>query len=606
MRNRPFTTSTITRSDDARPTWLQGGVGCLHNVDPICTRQDEAAPGPSHRVETRFIPGLSTAEAWWCTREQRGRLVSVADFAVLSASIRTLDENTPVSTAVAARRGTIVCVGSDAEVRDVCDASTTIVDGRGMHLVPGLVDAHIHPFWPELSRGANLTDCVDLATLRTALAKEHVEGQTGWVLGRGVEYGAFEGQGISGELLADAVGGAPALVVFMDGHTAVATPRALELAGIVGGETFSDESEVVLVDGVPTGELRELSAIDLVTRVVPPLSDRERYDQIVSLQQRLVAVGLTGVHAMDGEPAIFSQLREMEARGDLLTRAVVPLWQKPEMSMDEMRAQLPEHDARGVLWRCGVAKFFIDGVIDTGTGWLDEPDVYGAGIRPLWPEPDRYHAAVRLFAQAGWQCVTHAIGDRAVRASLDAYRAAGVRRGLRHRVEHLEVVKDAEVQRFAPEGVVASMQPLHMQWRTAAGDDAWSTRLGPERIARAWRTGDVLRTGACLALGSDWPVASFDPLLGMAWARLRRRPGEPDRLPWEPHQRLTPEQALRGYTSAPAAAVSEQSATGRIAPGFRADLTGLGADPVACPADELPDVAVRLTVVDGRAVYHRD
>jgi predicted amidohydrolase YtcJ len=147
------------------------------------------------------------------------------------------------------------------------------------------------------------------------------------------------------------------------------------------------------------------------------------------------------------------------------------------------------------------------------------------------------------------------------------------------------------------------MQPLHMRWRRADGGDEWARRLGRERVARGFRTGDVLRSGAIVALGSDWPVAPADPRYGLAWARLRRAPGVPDAPVFEPAQRLGAEDALAGYTTAPARVAGESGRSGRIAPGLRADLTGLGSDPVATPADELVDVPVRLTVVAGRVVH---
>jgi hypothetical protein len=252
-----------------------------------------------------------------------------------------------------------------------------------------------------------------------------------------------------------------------------------------------------------------------------------------------------------------------------------------------------------------MAKFFIDGVIDTGTGWLYEPDAEGAGTEPFWPDPDRYARAVKLFAQAGFQCVTHATGDRGVRAALDAYRDAGPhpqRRG-RHRVEHIETLQDHDLPRFAAEGVAASMQPLHMQWRRRDRTDSWAGRLGPERAARAWRTRDLLDSGALLPLGSDWPVAQYDPRIGMAWARLRRTPGVPDAPVFEPEQALTGEEVLYGYTVANATVVGEQDVAGRIVPGFRADVSAYAADPVACDPDDLIELPVLLTVVDGRIVY---
>ena len=303
---------------------------------------------------------------------------------------------------------------------------------------------------------------------------------------------------------------------------------------------------------------------------------------------------------MDGSPETHEILRRLEAEGNLTTRMVAPLWIKPDTSVEEMRDLLPLRDERGGLWRGGVAKFFIDGVIDTGTAWLDEPDTLGDGTEPFWPDPAAYDAAVALFAGSGFQVVTHAIGDRAVRRALDAYRAAGAAPGIRHRVEHAETLKDEELDRFVPESVAASMQPLHMQWLRPDMSDSWSRRLGPERSARGFRVKDLLRTGATMALGSDWPIADYDPRLGMAWARLRRAPGARDAEPLIPEQRLSGLEALEGYTTGAAAAVGEEDAGGVVKPGFRADLTAFAQDPVECDADELPELPTVLTVVDGQ------
>jgi predicted amidohydrolase YtcJ len=147
------------------------------------------------------------------------------------------------------------------------------------------------------------------------------------------------------------------------------------------------------------------------------------------------------------------------------------------------------------------------------------------------------------------------------------------------------------------------MQPLHMQWRRADHSDSWAGRLGPERAARAWRTRDLLNSGALLVLGSDWPVAQHDPRIGMAWARLRRTPGIKDAPVFEPDQRLTGLEVLYGYTMATATVAGDGGVAGRLAPGCRADLTAFAADPVTCDADDLIALPIRLTVVDGRVVY---
>lgn len=528
---------------------------------------------------------------------------TAADVAILSAAIRTLDPDRPEATAVAFRDGTIVAVGSDAEVREVCDSSTDFIDGSDMAVVPGIVDGHIHPFWPDHVVGADLTRCGTLAELHEALAAERARAGDGWVRGWGVDYGIFHDTGIDGELLDPAVDGAPTLVTFMDQHTGLASPRALELAGVTGPVQFVEGAEVVVKDGRPTGELREGAAIALVREVIPELTDAERRAIIMRTQGALNSLGVTGVHAMDGSPRTFDVMRELEASGDLTVRAIIPFWQRPDTPFEEMERQLELRSEHGRLWRGGVAKFFIDGVIDTGTGWLYEPDVEGAGTEPFWPDPDRYARAVKLFARAGFQCVTHATGDRGVRAALDAYRAAGAAPGVRHRVEHIETLQDHDLPRFAAEGVAASMQPLHMQWRRADHTDSWAGRLGPERTARAWRTRDLVDSGALLALGSDWPVAQYDPRIGMAWARLRRTPGIKDAPVFEPDQRLTGLEVLRGYTIGNATVAGDAGVAGRLAPGCRADVTAFAADPVTCDPDDLVALPIRLTVVDGRVVY---
>ena len=147
------------------------------------------------------------------------------------------------------------------------------------------------------------------------------------------------------------------------------------------------------------------------------------------------------------------------------------------------------------------------------------------------------------------------------------------------------------------------MQPLHAAHLDEPGPYRWRDNLRPEQVAAGFRWADIRRSGAILALGSDWPVVSADPRIGLAWARLRRAPGRPERTPFLPGQALSALEALEGYTTEAARVVGEEHVNGRIAPGMRADLTGLGADPVDCPPDELPDVPVRLTIVDGEVVY---
>ncbi len=528
------------------------------------------------------------------------------ELALIGGRIRTLDPERPHASAVAVADGEIAAVGDDAEIRELVDGRTEIADLRGAAVTPGIVDSHIHPFHgADVARGADLTNLRTLDEVRGALREERARcAPDEWVLGYGLEYDVFRESGIRGDLVEDAVDGSPALLMFMDLHTALATPRALVLAGVDGPRPFDENAEIVCASGGPTGELREPAAVATVERALPRLTREQRYATYAKTLRRLAAVGVTGAHAMDGTLATHDLLRELEANSDLVTRLVVPFWLRPDSSPEEWDELVPHRDASGRRWRGGVAKFFVDGVIDAGTGWLYEPDSEGEGTLPFWPDPARYRAAVARFAGAGFQCATHATGDRGVREALDAYRGAGKPQRGRHRIEHIETLQPHDLPRFAAEGVAASMQAQHMMWLDPERGDNWSRRLAGERTGpgRAFPIRSLRESGALIALGSDWPVARYDPRIGMAAARLRRPPGRPE---WRPYddEALDGLAALEGYTFGAAATVGDGGRLGRVAPGYRADLTVFAEDPVECDADDLPQLPVLLTVVDGEIVH---
>jgi len=530
------------------------------------------------------------------------------DLVIVGARVRTLDPARPWASSVAIADGTVVAVGADDEVRAAAAAGSELVDGRGMAIVPGLTDSHSHPFLGALeTRGADLAGAASVEQVRERLAAERRRcGGGECITGHSLEYRVFDVVEVSGELFAEAVGGNPALLTFFDFHTGVATPAALSLAGVDGARSLEGAGEVVCrADGLPTGELRE-SAIELVAVAMPEPTREQRLDLIAAALADMNRVGLTASHMMDGTLETPDECRTLEAGGRLTVRQVVPFTAHPSMNDDEVGAAIAAGAQAGRLWRSGWAKLFIDGVVEPGTAWLEQPDTAGRGMVPNWPDPDRYARVIARFAAAGFPSITHAIGDRGVRCALDAYRAAGqVARGP-HRVEHIETMQDDQLPRFAAEGVVASQQAIHLQWMNPDHSDPWSRALGDERSRRGFRTAELRRSGAVLALGSDWPVAGYDPREGMAWARLRRRPGDSDAEAYNPEQRLTALEALEGYTTQAALAVADGEVAGRVAPGFRGDLTCFAGDPVECDADELPQLPVLMTVVDGRAVWRAD
>jgi predicted amidohydrolase YtcJ len=529
-----------------------------------------------------------------------------ADLIIENARFRTLDPANPFATHIAIADGQISAVGKADDVRSEMGSSTRLIDGKDLAIVPGLTDSHFHPFWGTVAtQGADLTKALTLDDLRAILSAERKRvGPDEWVVGWGLTFEMFQQTGIRGDTFADAVEGGLAYLRFFDGHTSVASPAAMAYADVTGREVFPDFATVVIDEqGIPTGELREGSAQYLVTRLIPEPTDATKYGWYVAEMKKWNAHGLTNLHCMDGSLETYNLLRTMEEKNDLSIRMIVPLWQQPEFSFEQMHEQVGLRDDRGTLWRGGVAKFFIDGVIESGTAWLIEPDTKGMCTEPFWPDPARYQEAVRIFAQAGFQCATHAVGDMAVRCALDAYEKAGVAEGLHHRIEHIELLSDEDLPRFASLGVGASMQPLHMNAFAADGSDEWSVRSGMDRRKRAFRTRELIESGAILALGSDWMVAPYDPRIGMAWSRLRRPGGAIGNGKINPEQALTGEEALAGYTTEAARIVTEEAFSGQIKVGYRGDLTAFAADPVECDPDALLELPVLLTVVNGTVVH---
>ncbi|MGV9353079.1 amidohydrolase [Streptomyces misionensis] len=519
-----------------------------------------------------------------------------ADLVLTGAQVRTLDPARPTATAVAVRDGVISAVGEAADVRDWSGPGTEIVDLRGAHLVPGLVDSHSHPVWGlEMATGADLSGVRDLAGLRAALAGAERIG--GWVLGHGLDHNAFEGRPIHHDLVAGVLGDTPALLRLYDGHSALANAAALAAAGVSGPRSFEQRAEVVCdASGRPTGHLVEHAAMDLVTAVAPSPSHAERRARLLELLSAMAATGLTGAHVMDGGDL---ELVTAVARESVLpVRLRFAPWCMPGADAEALNELIALQGRGGRHWLVGGVKFFMDGTVEGGTAWLDRPDCHGRGTDAFWPDPHAYAKAVHTLHAAGVRTATHAIGDAAVRHALDTVASLGPSGRGAHRIEHIETAPDELLPRFAELGVAASMQPPHTGYTRADGSDEWSRRLGGERAARAWRLRDLREAGATVALGSDWPIAHYDARAVLATAQ-RPKGAAAHRTG------LTPLQALEGCTTHAAAAAGESAVAGRVAPGHRADLTALGVDPVRASADELLDAPVVLTVTGGH-VAHRD
>ncbi|MFG2876022.1 amidohydrolase [Streptomyces sp. NPDC048337] len=520
------------------------------------------------------------------------------DTVLTGARVRTLDPARPEARAVAVRGGEIVAVGDEADVRDWRGPGTEVIELHGATLTPGLTDAHSHPVWGiEMATGTDLSAVRDLDQLRAALRT--ADRTRGWVVGYGLDHNAFGGRPVDRSLIEEALDGAPAFLRLYDGHSALVSGAALQAAGITGPRAFAQRSEIVCdAEGRPTGHLVEHAAMALVGALVPKPSYAERRTRLVGLLGDMAATGLTGAHVMDlGDGDVPALLATVEYEGDLPLRLRLAPWCMPGATDEDLDELIELQGRGGRHWQVGGVKFFMDGTVEGGTAWLEHADCHGQGTDAFWPDPEAYAHAVRILDAAGVRTATHAIGDAAVRHVLDTVASLGGQARMRHRIEHIETVPDDQLKRFGELGVIASMQPPHTAYTRADHTDEWSKRLGGDRAARAWRCRDLRDAGAVLALGSDWPIAHHDARQVLATARspLGAASAGPA---------LTGLMALEGLTSHAALAAGEQRVAGRIAPGYRADLTAFAVDPVTAPPDELAGAPVRLTMSGGR-ITHR-
>ncbi|MEO5628813.1 MAG: amidohydrolase, partial [Thermomonas sp.] len=393
----------------------------------------------------------------------------------------------------------------------------------------------------------------------------------------------------------------------VDGHAAWANSAALRaLAGSPAGKAMIDSGKaeggkvIVGADGKPSGIFVD-GAMDPMSAVLPG-QDAAYYEQAFTRALALLASdGLTGVHDMGVSRQALAMYKQFADAGGLSLRIDAYADGDSDALADLCKDGLYTH-AGGRLEMRGV-KMYIDGALGSrGAALLadysDDPGNRGL----LVTAPDAFEAAVRKAKGCGVQVATHAIGDRGNRLVLDTYERVlrdDAKTDHRWRVEHAQILSPDDLGRFAKLGVIASMQPSH-----ATSDMPWAhERLGEARLAGAYAWRDLLDSGAHLALGSDFPVESPDPRMGLYAAVTRQdREGHPP-AGWLPNERMTAAEALRGFTADAAWAGFDQGQVGRLAPGLHADFVVLAADPLAVADSQIDDLKIRSTWVDGKSVY---
>jgi predicted amidohydrolase YtcJ len=547
----------------------------------------------------------------------RAPSVPPADLLLYGGRVYTADTQRPWAEAVAIRGDRIAKVGTEAEVRSLKGPNTREFDVAGGVVLPGFNDGHSH--FLDGSLGLDQVDLGGAATLSEIqervrrYAAEHPDEP--WILGFGWLYSTFP-ERLPHRRDLDAVEARrPVFLYSYDGHSAWCNSAALKAAEITArtpqpppgrGEILKDART-----GEPTGALKE-GAMGLIEQVLPKPSHDRKIAALEKGMRLANSFGITSVQNCSGgqdEIDLYAELQK-DNRLTLRTSTAFPMPEDPLQLTDAMigRIEAAKQSHHDHFVRAGTVKFFADGVIESNTAAMLAPYSNNPATKGV-PHYDarRLQAMVRRVDAAGFQIYIHAIGDAAVRMSLDALEAAARERPgaqRRHRLEHIETIDAADIPRFGALGVLASMQPYHA-YPEPNLLSVWAINVGPERVERAFAWSSIAAAGGRLVFGSDWPVVTMDPMIGLHNAVLRQNTeGEPA-AGFIPKERVTLEQAIAAYTINGAYASFEEDAKGSITEGKLADLTVVRPDLFKIPPQEIHKAGVVLTIFDGREVYRK-
>lgn len=555
--------------------------------------------------------------AWPGPRQARGNPQSPADTVILDGKIWTGTEapgaKTDASqpTGIAIRDGRIIAVGRDAQVRAQIGENTKTIDARGRRVIPGITDSHTH----VISGGFQLArlllrDVPGRAEFVQAVAAEAKTKKGGqWVLGGRWSVESWENpEPPKKEWLDPVTGDVPVYLTRMDGHQALVNSAALRLAGIdasgppdpKGGEIQRDPKT-----REPTGILKE-SAMELVGRLIPDATAAERYEAFRRAMRHANSLGVTAVHDMCSRDDL--EIFGWAERDGMLTLRITAY-----LSVSDWPAyvdKVPTYDLNSDMVRLAGLKGFMDGSLGSRTAYMREPysdatpeTPYPRGQLTAEADPlESFQQRVALADARGLQVAVHSIGDEGNHLLLNAYETTlgqGGRRDARHRIEHAQHLHVTDISRFSKLGVVASMQPFHK-----ADDGRYAEKaIGKKRLEGSYAFRQLVDAGALLIFGSDWPVVTMNPFLGIDSAvNAKTLAGEV----WLPSHSLTVDEALRAYTSLPPRAVHRDDRFGTIEVGKYADLVILAEDPFAIPQDRIGEVKVDQTILAGRTVFSRD
>lgn len=523
--------------------------------------------------------------------------------AVVNARIWTGDSQRPWADALAATGDRITLVGTSAAVKKLATAATRVVDGRGMMVVPGFIDSHVH--FIAGGFGLSSVQLRDAKTpaefIRRIKAYASTLPRGAWITEGNWDHEQWGGELPRRDWIDSVTPDNPVWINRLDGHMGLANSAALRAAGVDANTADVPGGTIVRgADRAPTGILKD-NAQSLIDRAVAEPSPEVTDRAVDAAMSYLAGNGVTSVHNM-GTFADLAAFQRAERDGRMKTRiyAVVPL-----ASWQQLRDTVAAH-GRGNAWlHIGGLKGFVDGSLGSHTAAMLQPFTDAPNDTGLFVNtPEHLYEWTSGADKAGLQVIVHAIGDKAIRTQLDIYQRVERENGARDRrfrIEHLQHIAPADIPRVPALGVIASMQPYH-----AIDDGRWAEKvIGHERAKTTYAFRSLLDAHARLAFGSDWFVAPATPIEGIYAAVTRRTLDDKHPGGWIPEQKIGVEDALRAYTSGAAYAEFADKEKGTLAPGMLADFVILDRDLTRIRPETIRDTKIVMTVVGGKPTFER-